>query len=75
MGLRKEFNLNSKWIVIENCDEYYYCLSCEDGKVRDWDYRGETYYEIDSFLDYLYARIKDVTDEGGIYIGKWKIKK
>ena len=39
-------NLKKEYIVIEDIDEYYYCLSMEDGKVRDWDFRGETYYEI-----------------------------
>ncbi|AKL97872.1 SMI1/KNR4 family protein [Endomicrobium proavitum] len=55
----REYNLNKQWIVIENCDEYYYCLSCEDGKVRDWDLRKKTYYEYPNFVDFLYETIMD----------------
>jgi len=72
----KSPHFDKDWIAIESCDEYFYCLSTKDGKVRDWDFRGETYYEIDSFLDYLYTRIKDMANEDDIiYIGQWHLKK
>ncbi|AKL97873.1 SMI1/KNR4 family protein [Endomicrobium proavitum] len=66
-------NLNNQWVIIYDVDEYYYCLSCEDGKVRDWDLSGKTYYEIDSFLDFLYTIIMESVDnDGNIYRDEWK---
>jgi len=58
--VRKYYKLPKNFIVIENCDEYYYCLSTENGKVFYLDVPfGLKEEATESFLEYLYKRISD----------------
>ena len=52
------YGLPDNFIVIENCDEWIYCLDCADGKIACWSNEIITYvYE--SFEEYFLERLND----------------
>ena len=61
---KRKLGLPDNVLIIENCDEYYYCINIEDGSVCTWspyDDRGllEMY---DDFFEFLEETIQDAID-------------
>lgn len=59
----RKLGLPNKFVVIENCDEWVYCIdtsNIEDGEcyVVDWDrIDGVGFEEYESFLEFFYKRL------------------
>ena len=49
-------------IVIENADEWLYCIDANTGKVVSWDMSGFIKEEYDSFDDYLIGQMNDAIE-------------
>lgn len=49
---RKE-GLPHNLVVIENCDEWLYCIDCKTGEVVSWSFGGLEKKEFDCFDDFL----------------------
>jgi len=50
-------------LVIENCDEWIYCIDTKTGKVKMWSRGANKTDEVyDTFIDYLKARIEDAIE-------------
>jgi len=56
-------------VVIENCDEWYYCIylgidtkEMVYGNIFSWTKRGTIKKEYGTFIDYLSSRINDVAE-------------
>lgn len=48
-------------VVIENCDEWLYCIDCGNYKVVSWE-DGYVENEYDSFDDYLTRRVNEAAE-------------
>lgn len=60
----RTYGLPNELIVIENCDEWVYCINSHNGRVVMWS-RGNIgdYTEaFDSFETYLYDRVNDMLE-------------
>lgn len=56
--LRKDFNLDDKLYIVEDCDEFFYCGSSEEERIYYWDREGGIgQVEADNFLEFLHDRI------------------
>ncbi|AIS61221.1 hypothetical protein JL58_13460 [Listeria ivanovii subsp. londoniensis] len=56
--LRKEFNLDNKMYIVEDCDEFFYCGKSGEDKIYYWDREeGIGKVEAGSFLEFLQNRI------------------
>lgn len=49
-------------IVIENADEWLYCIDSNTGKIVSWDMSGFIKDEYDSFDNYLIDQMKDAIE-------------
>ena len=49
-------------VVIENCDEWLYCIEAETGKIVSWDMTGFIKPEYDCFDDYLLDQMRDAIE-------------
>ena len=58
---RKE-GLPENFVVIENCDEWLYCLNCDTGEVYYWDWFGNTRKEFDSFDEFLLSEYQEAIE-------------
>ncbi|MCM1254280.1 MAG: SMI1/KNR4 family protein [Clostridium sp.] len=59
----RAYGLPDELIVIENCDEWLYCINSIDGKVVMWSNGNIGYAEkFDSFDTYLYDRVNDILE-------------
>ena len=59
----RSYGLNDDKIVIENCDEWIYCLDVKNGAVMMWS-QGDKKYKINynNFIEYLNDRISDAIE-------------
>lgn len=57
----REYGLPQNLIVIENCDEWVYCIDSDNGKIVSWSY-DEIQDEFDSFDDFLFNRFSDAAE-------------
>lgn len=59
----RTYGLPNELIIIENCDEWVYCINSDNGKVVMWS-RGNLKYSraFDSFNAYLYDRVNDMLE-------------
>lgn len=59
----RTYDLPNELIVIENCDEWVYCVNSINGKVVMWS-RGDIEHseKFDSFEKYLYGRVNDILE-------------
>ena len=48
--------------MIENADEWLYCIDANTGKVVSWDMSGFIKEEYDSFDDYLIGQMNDAIE-------------
>lgn len=59
----RNFGLPLNYIVIENCDEWIYCIDSMSGKVVMWSLNVKEVDEAyNSFIDYLKDRIEDAIE-------------
>ncbi len=58
---RKE-GLPKNFVVVENCDEWLYCLNCDTGEVYFWDSFGSVRKDFDSFDEFLLSEYKDAIE-------------
>ena len=59
----RAYGLPTELIVIENCDEWIYCVNSINGKVVMWSIGDKGYSEVfDSFKTYLCDRINDMLE-------------
>ena len=57
----REYGLAVNLVVVENCDEWIYCINCDDGKIISWC-NGFVKPAYDSFEEYLEDRFKDAAE-------------
>ena len=57
----REYGLPQNLLVIENCDEWLYCIDSNNGKVVSWS-QDEIQDEYESFDDYLFDRFSDAAE-------------
>ena len=48
--------------MVENCDEWVYCIDCNDGSIVSWDFNGYQKKDYECFDDYLLDRISDAVE-------------
>ncbi|WP_083842099.1 SMI1/KNR4 family protein [Fictibacillus macauensis] len=61
--MNRSYGLPKDLIVIENCDEWIYCIHSKTNKIHTWsqgDSQGSNDYE--SFQAYLLDRINDMLE-------------
>lgn len=57
------YGLSSKMIMIENCDEWIYCLDTRDESVLTWSLGDKKYHPVyTSFYEYLADRTSDAIE-------------
>ncbi|MBQ7501500.1 SMI1/KNR4 family protein [bacterium] len=57
----RRYGLPQSFVVIENCDEWLYCIDCSSYKVVSWE-DGYAEDEYGSFDDYLAERINEAAE-------------
>lgn len=55
----REEGLPDNLLVVENCDEWLYCIDVNTGEVVSWYYDGEVITNYPSFDEYLLDRLQD----------------
>ncbi|MDO4178664.1 MAG: SMI1/KNR4 family protein [Phascolarctobacterium sp.] len=58
----RNLGLPHNFIVIENCDEWLYCLDSNNGQIITWTYNETPEFSFNSFDEYLQCRINDAID-------------
>ncbi len=59
----RTYGLPNELVIVENCDEWVYCVNSLDGKVVMWSRGSSGYSEaFDNFETYLYDRVKDMLE-------------
>ena len=57
------YGLLKELIVVENCDEWIYCINSRNGKVVMWDRNVMGYFDVyENFYSYLNDRVNDVLE-------------
>ena len=62
IGISERYGLPKNLIVIENCDEWLYCINCDNGEIVAWYYNGDAEATYSCFFEYLYDRFSDVIE-------------
>lgn len=61
--IKRQAGLPKNLVVVENCDEWVYCIDCDNGEVLMWSaWEGISDYCYNSFLEYLLDRIKETVE-------------
>ncbi len=59
----RTYGLPNELVIVENCDEWVYCVNSLDGKVVMWSRGSSGYSEaFDNFETYLYDRVNDMLE-------------
>ncbi len=59
----RTYGLPNELIIVENCDEWVYCVNSLDGKVVMWSSGSSGYSQVfDNFETYLYDRVNDMLE-------------
>lgn len=58
----RDEGLPEELVVIENCDEWLYCIDCADGAVVSWEIGGEVKHAFDCFDDFLLSEYLDAIE-------------
>lgn len=56
------YGLPENLIVVENCDEWLYCVDCSNGAVVSWEIDGEVKPEFDCFDDFVLSEYADAIE-------------
>lgn len=57
----REYGLSDEYIVVENCDEWIYCIDSTNGKIISWS-NGDIMPAYDNFDAYLLDRFSDAAE-------------
>ena len=58
----REDGLPNNLLVVENCDEWLYCIDANTGEVVSWSNDGDPRVEYPGFDDYLADRLNDAIE-------------
>lgn len=58
----REHGLPNNLLVVENCDEWLYCLDCDTGEVVSWSQADGARREYPSFDDFLVQDLEDAIE-------------
>lgn len=58
----RKYGLPENFIVIENCDEWVYCLDADSGRVVSWSQLDGVKGEYESFDDFLLDELENAID-------------
>lgn len=58
----REEGLPANLLVVENCDEWLYCIDADTGEVASWSFDEEPCVEFPSFDDFLLSRLNDAIE-------------
>lgn len=58
----RKYGLPQNLLVVENCDEWVYCLDCDTGKVVSWSQFDGVQDGYPSFDDFLLQDLKDAIE-------------
>ena len=58
----RAYGLPENLLVVENCDEWLYCVDCTTGAVVSWEIDGEVKPEFDCFDDFLFSEYADAIE-------------
>ncbi len=58
----RDEGLPDNLVVVENCDEWLYCIDCSDGTVVSWEINGNVKREFDCFDDFLLSEYSDAIE-------------
>ena len=57
----RKYGLPKNFLVIENCDEWVYCIDSKDGKIISWS-KSKVVPAFDNFNEYLLDRFMDAAE-------------
>ncbi len=60
--LYRGYGLPESLVVVENCDEWLYCIDCSNGAVVSWEIGGDVKPEFDCFDDFLLSEYSDAIE-------------
>ncbi len=60
--LYRDSGLPENLVVIENCDEWLYCVDCTNGTVVSWEIDGEVRPEFDCFDNFVLSEYTDAIE-------------
>ena len=58
----REDGLPGNLLVVENCDEWLYCIDADSGEVVSWYFDDEQCVDYPCFDDYLVDRLNDAVE-------------
>lgn len=58
----RDEGLPENLVVIENCDEWLYCIDCSNGSVVSWEIDGDVEHVSDSFDEFLLSEYTDAVE-------------
>lgn len=56
------YGLPENLVVVENCDEWLYCVDCSNDAVVSWEIDGEVKPEFDCFDDFVLSEYADAIE-------------
>ncbi len=59
----RKFGLPLNLVVIENCDEWVYCIDCSNGSIVSWSQVDGTRVDYPDFDSYLRNRVEDSIED------------
>ncbi len=60
--LYRGYGLPENLVVVENCDEWVYCIDCSSAAVVSWEVDGEVKPEFDCFDDFVLSEYSDAIE-------------
>ena len=60
--LYRGYGLPKNLVVVENCDEWLYCVDCANGTVVSWEIDGDVKPEFDCFDDFVLSEFADAIE-------------
>ena len=58
----RENGLPESLVAVENCDEWLYCINCDNGGIYYWDFFGNSEKEFDTFDEFLLSEYLEAVD-------------
>ncbi len=60
----RKLGLPLNCVVVEDCDEWVYCMNCDDGKVYRWSsWDPNFYYRYSDFYDFLFTKFSEAKED------------
>ena len=61
---QRKNGLPKNFLIIENCDEFYYCIDITNGKIATWSQYDNDglIYRFDNFYDYLNDNLENAIE-------------